>query len=89
MYRQREAAFSETMERLLDLSLAVEADRRGCGLSFIWGLYTKAKDPLAPLHALANLEGAWQALLAERGLRPEALQAVGAPRRAILWWSRC
>jgi hypothetical protein len=80
-YRQRDAAFSDTMEALLGTGLAVEADLRGTAL---WWLLVRAipEDSDALLKNMAAIEAAWLALLADMGITSPT--AAAPPRHPLV-----
>lgn len=76
-YRQRDAAFSETIEALFGTGLAVESDLRGEALSWLASGWDKEQ-----LQKMAAIETAWLALLAEMGITSPA--AAAPPRHPVV-----
>ena len=76
-YRQRDAAFSDTIEALFGAGLAVEADLRGEALSWWAG-----KRDAALLQNMVAIETAWLALLADMGIASPT--AAAPPRHPLV-----
>jgi len=76
-YRQRDAAFSDTIEALFGTGLAVEADLRGEALSWWAG-----ERDAALLQSMATIETAWLALLADMGITSPT--AAAPPRHPLV-----
>lgn len=78
-------AYSEAMERLMHLSMAIESDLRGMTLDFFMASRLGALDAVdQTLADAASLETAWQALLAEHGIpREEMRKAEPTRHRAV------
>ena len=82
-YRQRDAAFSDTMDSLIAMSIAVELDLTACALSFL-ALARHPEEQLEHLQKMANIQGGWLAVLDELGTRPDAMLGSGPPRHCIV-----
>ena len=76
-YRQRDAAFSDTIDALFGVGLAVETDLRGEALS--WLACGRDKEQL---RKMAAFEAAWLALLADMGITSQA--SAGPPRHPVV-----
>jgi hypothetical protein len=76
-YRQRDAAFSDTIEALFGVGLAVETDLRGEALSWFTSGWDKEQ-----LRKMAAIEAAWLALLAEMGITSPT--AAAPPRHPVV-----
>lgn len=80
-YLITDPAYSESMERLLALALAVESDLQAMTLNFF--LASRGKDHETvheAIAAAAALEAAWREFLAELGIPCREMQEVGPPR---------
>ncbi len=84
-YTTTDAAFSDTMNALMQLSLAVEADKRGQALWFLLALREgdaqAAQDALAKLN---SLHAAWGQFLTTCSLDPSDMQGAGAPAHSYV-----
>ena len=76
-YRQRHAAFSDTIEALFGAGLALEAHLRGEALSW-WADERGA----ALLQSMATIKTAWLALLADMGITSPT--AAAPPRHPLV-----
>jgi hypothetical protein len=76
-YRQRDAAFSDTIEALFGAGLAVETDLRGEALSWWAG-----ERDATLLQNMAAIETAWLALLADMGITSPT--AAAPPRHPLV-----
>jgi hypothetical protein len=79
-YRQRDAAFSDTVEALSGAGLAVESDLRGAALSWMVGDIPEQGEAL--LYDMAAIEAAWLALLADMGITSPT--AAAPPRHQLV-----
>jgi len=80
-YLMTDPAYSEAMERLLALALAVESDLQGMTLDFF--LASRGEDHEAVddvIAAAAALEAAWREFLAELGIPRREMHEAGPPR---------
>lgn len=81
-YSITDPAYSDTMQGLMSLSLAIETDLRGLALSMLQA----AKQPQADdyldliLEEAASVAAAWGRLMAEWGIDPREMEKAGAPR---------
>ena len=80
-YRQRDAAFSDTVEALFGTGLAVEADLRGAALWW-WMVRAVPEQGGALLQNMAAIEAAWLALLADMGITSPT--AAAPPRHPLV-----
>lgn len=82
-YVQADIRFSETMERLMGLALAVESDLKECVLRF---LVTHRSDPEASnafLQEFTNLREAWLMSLAAMGIDKKNMALAGPPSSPV------
>ncbi len=77
--------FSHRLTRLSAIGTAVECDRRGCALTFLFALRA-ADDELIEksLQQLANFSAGWEAILDEFGLTGPARQACAPAPHPIV-----
>ena len=80
-YRQRDVAFTDTMEALDMAGLAVETDLRGAALWWWWAR-TDPDCGIEVLQDMAAIEAAWLALLTEMGITSPA--AAAPPRHPLV-----
>jgi hypothetical protein len=80
-YRQRDAAFSDTMEALFGTGPAVEADLRGAALWW-WMVRAIPNQGDALLKNMAAIEGAWLALLGDMSITSPT--ATAPPRHPLV-----
>jgi hypothetical protein len=80
-FRMTDPAYSEGMERLLALALAVESDLQVMALDFL--VASRLEVPEAVHEAVATaaaLESAWREFLAELGIPRREMSEAGPPR---------
>ncbi|MGR3343997.1 MAG: hypothetical protein ACU0DI_12370 [Paracoccaceae bacterium] len=59
-YTQNDIEFSEAMETLMGLAMAVEADLRECGLGFFSALRIEPKYAAKFLQEISDIRAAWE-----------------------------
>lgn len=82
-YVSTDVRFSETMEELLALAMAVEADLRGFALAFFVGIRSDPKTAIQQLQQFADLRAAWNSVISEMGIDPEAMKKAGPPESQV------
>ena len=83
-YVQTDLEFSESMEKLMVLGMAVECDLRECGLGFFVGLRVDPKNAFKFLQNYSDIKAAWKIAVSEMGIDPEAMKKAGPPASPIL-----
>jgi len=76
-YVKIDARFSETMDRLLGLAMAVEADLKECVLRFLIVFRTDPESSSSHLQDFANIREAWKMTTADMGINEEAMASAG------------
>ena len=100
-YTMTDAAYSDKMEALLDMAMAVELDMRGCALTFFMLLYLEDNldhDKHEKLSALmekvppqiqeiVSIKQAWHNFLEDEGIDPATMDSAYQPLRhfALEW----
>ena len=80
-YLMNDAAYSDGMERLLSLAMAVESDLQGMALNFLLASRMEVPDAMqAALAEAAAYDTAWKAFLAELGIDHEEMSKAGPSR---------
>jgi len=82
-YRQRDAAFSDTMNSLMMMSLAIESELTACALSFL-ATASSSEKQIDHLQEMANIQGGWLAVLNDLGISAEPMLRAGPPRHGIV-----
>ena len=82
-YRQRDSAYSDTVESILMLSLAIECDLNSCALSYL-GSASESEERNKHLQEMANIHGGWLALLNELGICADAMLRAAPTRHSIV-----
>ena len=83
-YVQTDLEFSESMEKLMVLGMAVECDLRECGLGFFVGLRVDPKNAFKFLQNYSDIKAAWKIAVSEMGIDPEIMKKAGPPPSPIL-----
>ncbi len=83
-YVQTDLEFSESMEKLMVLGMAVECDLRECGLGFFAALRIEPR--IAPnfLQEISDIRAAWETTISAMGIDPEIMKRAGPPPSPIL-----
>ncbi len=83
-YVQTDLEFSESMEKLMVLAMAVEADLRGSALGYFVALRIEPK--IAPnfLQEISDIRAAWETTVSEMGINPDSMHKAGPPPSPIL-----
>ena len=82
-YSSTDARFSETMEKLFSLAMAVEADLRGFALAFLIGVRVDPKNAIQLLQPYADLRAAWNSVISEMGIDPKSMKLAGPPQSPV------
>ena len=82
-YLQNDIEYSDTMEKLMGLAMAVEADQRECALGFFVALRLDPKNALTFLQRFADIQAAWRSTVAGMGIDPETMKKAGPPPSPI------
>lgn len=97
-YRMNDAAYSDKMEALQDMAMAVECDMRGCALNFFMLLYLddhfdhkKLHDASQRIHdqiaEAISIKQAWREILEEEGINPSVIdKTFGSLRHYGIEW---
>ena len=83
-YVQTDLEFSESMEKLMVLAMAIEADLRGYALSFFVGLRVDPKNACKFLQDYSDTRAAWKITVSDMGIDPEIMKRAGPPPSPIL-----
>ena len=78
-YSQLDIRYSEMMESLTGLAMAVEAELRECALLFIFGLRMDGAIARKSLQNFANIRDAWSKTLEKLGIDEGAMAAADPP----------
>jgi hypothetical protein len=78
-YRQRDAEFSDRMEALLTLSMAVEFDLTAYALSY-FSPDASEENKRSILQSMANLHGGWVAMIVDIADSAQSILKIGPPR---------
>ncbi len=82
-YVQTDLEFSESMEKLMVLAMAIEADLRGYALSFFVGLRVDPKNACKFLQDYSDIRAAWNSTVSEMGINSDSMQKAGPPPSPI------
>ena len=82
-YVQSDARFSEAMEGLMCLAMAVEADLKECVLRFLVFVGVDPEMSGNFLQDFANIREAWKMTLASMGIDEEAMVSAGPPTSPV------
>jgi hypothetical protein len=80
---QRDPRFTEKMDRLMGLALAIEADLKECALRFFVTLRLDPENSTEHLQAFANILDAWQRTLRKIGIDAQAMASAGPPTSPV------
>lgn len=83
-YSQNDIKYSETMEKLMGLAMAVEADLRGSALGYFVALRIEPKIAPKFLQEISDFRAAWKITISKMGIDPEAMKKAGPPTSPIL-----
>ena len=83
-YVQTDLEFSESMEKLMVLAMAVEADLRGSALGYFVALRIEPKIAPKFLQEISDIRAAWETTVSEMGIDPEIMKLAGPPTSPIL-----
>lgn len=80
-YLRTDAAYADTMDLLICLSVAIEADLRGCALNYFFASWQEGKDgkprtafKQASLQNMADIIQAWRNALKNQGIDPNTME---------------
>ena len=83
-YVQTDLEFSESMENLMVLAMAIECDLRECGLGFFAALRIEPKIAPKFLQEISNIRAAWETTISSMGIHPKSMKKAGPPASPIL-----
>lgn len=83
-YLSNDARFSDKIEKLFSLAMAVEADLRGFALAFLIGIRVDPKNAIQLLQPFADLRAAWNSVISQMGIDPGSMKKAGPPASPIL-----
>jgi hypothetical protein len=83
-YAQADAEFSDKLEQVFIMALAVECDLRGHALNFFMALRIEHEAIHKLLQNYADTLSAWHQALKSIGIEPETMRKAGPPRNFIL-----
>ena len=83
-YVQTDLEFSESMENLMVLAMAIECDLRECGLGFFAALRIEPKIAPKFLQEISDIRAAWKSTVSEMGIDLKAMKKAGPPASPIL-----
>ncbi len=83
-YLQNDIEYSKTMETLMGLAMAVEADLRGSALGFFVALRIDPKNAPKFLQEISDIRAAWETTVSEMGINPDSMHKAGPPPSPIL-----
>ena len=83
-YLQNDIEYSETMETLMGLAMAVEADLRGSALGYFVALRIESKNAANFLQDISDIRAAWETTISAMGIDPKSMKKAGPPASPIL-----
>jgi len=83
IYHQSDACFSESMERLMGLAMAIEADSKELLLRFFVLNQVEPESSQECLQDFANLREAWKMTLNAMGIDEETMASAGPPSSPV------
>ena len=83
-YHQTDARFSGTMEKLMGLAMAVEADLRECVLKFFIIVKSEPETSGRLLQDFANIREAWKMTVRTMGIDEKIMALAGPPSSLVL-----
>lgn len=82
-YGQMDRRFTDAMETLMDMAMAVEADLKECALRFFVLFRVDPKESVGFLQDFANIRAAWKMTLTAMGIDEEAMLLAGPPSSPV------
>jgi hypothetical protein len=82
-YDQTDARFSGTMEKLMGLAMAVEADLRECVLKFLIIVKSEPETSGRLLQDFANIREAWKMTVRTMGIDEKIMALAGPPSSLV------
>lgn len=82
-YQQTDARFSGTMEKLMDLAVAVESDLRECVLKFFVIEKVEPDSSGRLLQDFANIREAWKMTVRSMGIDEKSMALAGPPSSLV------
>ena len=83
-YVQTDLEFSESMENLMVLAMAIECDLRGSALGYFVALRIEPKIAANFLQEISDIRAAWKITISAMGIDPKSMQKAGPPAGPIL-----
>ncbi|MEJ6501402.1 MAG: hypothetical protein QNL54_07865 [Rhodobacterales bacterium] len=78
-YTQNDAQYTRTMENLLDLAIAVEADLREYVIYFLIAIRADPTNAVEFLQRYSDLRAGWNSAISRMGIDPESMRKAGPP----------
>lgn len=79
-YTQPDAAYTDMMQHLIAMSIAIEADIRGCVIGALVAVITEHDNAFEVfLQKIANVRAAWHETLEAQGIAPDIMRKFAAP----------
>ena len=83
-YVQTDLEFSESMEKLMVLAMAIECDLRGSALGYFAALRIEPKIAPKFLQEISDIRAAWKTTVSKIGVNPKSMKLAGPPASPIL-----
>lgn len=78
-YLQTDLEFSEPMEKLIGLAMAVESDLRDCVIGFLIAVRSDPKNSRKFLQNFANIRESWKSTVIDMGIDEKSMALAGPP----------
>ncbi len=82
-YTQSDVRFSETIEKLMRLAMAVESDLKECVLRYLISFRINPETSIRFLQDFANIREAWKITLTSMSISEAAMASAGPPKSPV------
>lgn len=82
-YRMPDTKYSDTLDRLFNMSMAVEVDLRGVIIGFLEADNNKEQQDMC-IQEISNINSAWFELLKSMGIDKDSMLKAAAPRHHLI-----